>query len=33
MPFAGQLGPRNIGLGTMVSPTEEITTLQDVSRL
>ncbi|HEY8569189.1 efflux RND transporter periplasmic adaptor subunit [Microbulbifer sp.] len=32
-PFAGQLGLRNISLGGLVSPTTEITTLQDISRL
>lgn len=32
-PFAGQLGLRNISLGSLVSPTTEITTLQDISRL
>ena len=32
-PFAGQLGLRNVSVGGLVSPSEEITTLQDVSRL
>ncbi|WP_323845792.1 efflux RND transporter periplasmic adaptor subunit [Microbulbifer magnicolonia] len=32
-PFDGQLGLRNISLGTLVSPTTEIVALQDISRL
>jgi len=32
-PFAGQLGLRNISVGSLVTPTTEITTLQDISRL
>ncbi|SHF74718.1 membrane fusion protein, multidrug efflux system [Microbulbifer donghaiensis] len=32
-PFDGQLGLRNISLGTLVSPTTEIATLQDLARL
>ncbi|MFV8780955.1 efflux RND transporter periplasmic adaptor subunit [Microbulbifer sp. SA54] len=32
-PFDGQLGLRNISLGSLVTPTTEITTLQDISRI
>lgn len=32
-PFAGQLGLRQISLGSLVSPSEEIAILQDISRL
>ncbi|WOX04261.1 efflux RND transporter periplasmic adaptor subunit [Microbulbifer pacificus] len=32
-PFSGQLGLRNISLGSLVTPTTEITTLQDIARL
>ena len=32
-PFDGQLGLRNISVGSLVSPSTEITTLQDIARL
>jgi membrane fusion protein (multidrug efflux system) len=32
-PFSGQLGLRNISVGSLVSPSEEVTTLQDIRQL
>ncbi|AOS96690.1 Multidrug resistance protein MdtA precursor [Microbulbifer aggregans] len=32
-PFSGQLGLRNVSVGSLVSPSEEITTLQDIRQL
>ena len=32
-PFDGQLGLRNISVGSLVTPTTEITTIQDIARL
>ncbi|WP_237068528.1 efflux RND transporter periplasmic adaptor subunit [Microbulbifer guangxiensis] len=32
-PFAGQLGLRDVSVGSLVSPSEEITTLQDIRQL